>query len=60
MIIFFTEEDLVSFGEYLLSKERELAVTDSGDDIAKIKFNLSHVSAEDLTTWAQLQNRPQR
>ena len=57
MIMFFTEQDLVSFGEYMISQVRE-------DSIKKLEISedeklerLSNVTNQDLLNWTQLINQ---
>ena len=59
MIMFFTEEDLISFGSYLLSDIRmehiqSLSKTETQDVIEK---RLKSVSNADLGNWAYLVNQ---
>ena len=53
MVIFFTEEDLVSFGEYLFSDERKQKIEENWPDTSEIlESNLKKVHDADLTNWA--------
>ena len=53
MVIFFTEEDLVSFGEYLLSDERKQKLEENWPDTSEIlESNLKKVHDADLANWA--------
>ena len=53
MVIFFTEEDLVSFGEYLLSDERKQKVEENWPNTSEIlESNLKKVHDADLANWA--------
>lgn len=54
MITFFGEEDLISFGEYLLSDERESSIKESEAHIKEVEFQLKHASALDLITWYRM------
>lgn len=54
MITFFGEEDLISFGEYLLSDERESSIKESEAHIKEVEFQLKQVSALDLITWYRM------
>ncbi|MGV8961940.1 MAG: hypothetical protein ACOH2V_00985 [Candidatus Saccharimonadaceae bacterium] len=53
MVIFFTEEDLVSFGEYLLSEERQNAIYEASASEEEEDFMLMHINGSDLTNWAK-------
>ena len=59
MVMYFTEEDLVSFGQYLLSDERremiERASIGETQDI--LQDRLKNVSNLDLANWAQSLNQ---
>jgi len=56
MVIFFTEEDIISFGEYLLSDNRRINMINIMNitDENIIKEQLSRVHEEDLSAWAYL------
>lgn len=51
MVTFFTEQDLVSFGNYLLSPIREKAYLDYGVEEEKIPALLKVVNNLDLQSW---------
>lgn len=57
MIIYFTEEDLVSFGNYMVSAERkkfyEMHPDPSGTSVEE---RLSTVHDADIQNWAYLQS----
>lgn len=58
MVIYFTEEDLVSFGEYMVSpKRRHLFETHPEPTSAlTIEERLSYVHDADLANWAHIQH----
>jgi len=57
MIIYFTEEDLVSFGEYMVSPQRTQMVRDRPNpDGIPLNARLTIVYDADLTNWAHLAN----
>jgi len=43
MVVYFEEKDLVSFGKYLLSKERKESIIDSEEEVYQ----------EDIENWKQ-------
>jgi hypothetical protein len=55
--MFFTEQDLLSFGSYMISKERKKfyeARDVSGNDL---EFDAKTVNEIDLSNWAYITNR---
>lgn len=55
MVIYFTEEDLVSFGEYMVSPQRRQIVKDRPNpDGLSLDERVSSVHEFDLTNWAYL------
>lgn len=57
MIIYFTEEDLVSFGNYMVSKQRrDLYEAHPEPNGMSVEEHLSTVHDADLTNWAYLQS----
>ena len=60
MIIFFTEQDIVSFGEYMVSKERKqlyeehIIETTGSLDLDTLDEKLKHVHDSDLANWNYL------
>ena len=59
MVVYFTEDDLVSFGSYLLSdirKEHILSVSEGLSD-EEVDNRLKNVSNSDLGNWAYLINQ---
>ena len=53
MVIFFTEEDLVSFGEYMVSDERREAYLNHPElKDENIEERLKSVNNADLANWA--------
>jgi len=60
MVIFFTEEDIISFGEYLLSDNRRMNMINIMNitDENIIKEQLSKVHEDDLSNWAYLNTHP--
>lgn len=56
MITYFTEQDLVSFGAYILSKERKQAYLDKGIPEDKINELLDTINVLDLTSWVDYLN----
>ncbi len=62
MVIYFTEEDLVSFGNYLLSDIRTKHIRSTSDGISDetIEDRLKNVSDADLGNWAYLVNQAKK
>jgi hypothetical protein len=57
MVIYFTEEDLVSFGEYMVSPQRKQLLTDKPNpEGLSLDERLSMVHDGDLAYWAYLVN----
>lgn len=58
MVIYFTEEDLVSFGSYMISKDRRkfFELDPTVDDIA-LTEKLGRVNETDIQNWAYLLNQ---
>lgn len=54
MITFFVEQDLVSFGNYLLSNARKEYYLNQGIEPDKVDVILSGVNNIDLTNWVNL------
>jgi hypothetical protein len=57
MVMFFDEKDLLSFGAYMISKERRKfyeARDKSGDDL---EFDSKTVNEIDLSNWAYIVNQ---
>lgn len=63
MIMFFTEEDLVSFGNYMISSLRERGIRETaierGLTEEEIQDRLKSVSDADLGNWSYLVNSAQ-
>lgn len=59
MVMFFTEDDLVSFGSYLLSDIRTKHIRSISDGLPDedIENRLKNVSTTDLGNWAYLVNQ---
>jgi len=58
MVIFFTEEDLVSFGTYMISKERKDVYLNNVEGIIdQVDTLLSQVNTVDLENWVRLLNK---
>lgn len=57
MMVFFTEEDLISFGTYMISKERIKAIEASGLEFEQIAELKKEVSSADLENWLFLTNQ---
>lgn len=63
MIIFFTEQDMVSFGEYMVSKERKqlyeehMIETIGSLDLDALDEKLKHVHDSDLGNWNYIVNK---
>lgn len=54
MVIFFTEEDLVSFGEYMMSDQRRKLYEEHPEISSEnIEERLKSVHNADLANWAQ-------
>lgn len=57
MIIYFTEEDLVTFGEYMVSPQRKQIIRDKPNpEGVSLEERLSKVYEADLTNWAYIMN----
>ena len=55
MVIYFTEEDLVSFGEYMVSPQRRQLIKDRPNPNGiSLEEKLAIVHDIDLTNWAYL------
>ena len=59
MVMYFTEEDLASFGQYLLSDERREMIERAsiGETQDVLQNRLKNVSNLDLANWAQSLNQ---
>lgn len=59
MVMYFTEEDLASFGQYLLSDERREMIERAsiGETQDVLQDRLKNVSNLDLANWAQSLNQ---
>lgn len=57
MITFFTEKDLVSFGEYLLSQERTTMILEHPEFKDRTADCLQSVYEADLANWISKGNR---
>jgi hypothetical protein len=59
MVMYFTEEDLVSFGSYLLSDVRKQHIRSSSEGLSDkdIENRLKNVNDADLGNWAYLVNQ---
>lgn len=59
MVMYFTEEDLVSFGSYLVSdiRSRHIRSMSEGMSDEVIEDRLKNVSNTDLGNWAYLVNQ---
>lgn len=56
MVIYFTEEDLISFGEYMVSEQRKKLFESHPDPTnLSLEERLSVVHDADLSNWAFLQ-----
>lgn len=60
MVIFFMESDLVSFGEYMISKERKDFYTNNPTVQDNLEELLSQVNNIDLENWMRVSNKPQQ
>ena len=60
MITYFSEQDLVSFGNYLLSPMRKEYYLGQGIDPEKVDALLTAVNNIDLTNWVNLVINAQR
>ncbi|MDA3855104.1 MAG: hypothetical protein PF569_02510 [Candidatus Woesearchaeota archaeon] len=61
MIVFFTEDDLVSFGTFLLSEERKDVYKENFKDksLEEVKESLKTVNNIDLEIWASTNEEKQ-
>lgn len=60
MVIFFEEQDLLSFGEFIISdKRREIIeeVLERGDKVFSVDARLRKVTDQDLSTWVALRSQ---
>lgn len=57
MITYFTEQDLVSFGSYILSNDRREAYVKQGISEDKIYELLKNITVLDLTSWVDYLQR---
>ncbi len=59
MVMYFTEEDLASFGQYLFSDERREMIERAsiGETQDVLQDRLKNVSNLDLANWAQSLNQ---
>lgn len=56
MVIYFTEEDLISFGEYMVSPQRRQLFESHPDPSGiSLEERLGSVHDADLSNWAYLQ-----
>lgn len=60
MVIFFTESDLVSFGEYMISEERKDLYCKNPNLQDNLQVLLSQVNNIDLENWMKITNKPQQ
>lgn len=51
MVVFFTEEDLVSFGEFMISDKRVEAY------VNRVDLDPKKVNEDDVSTWAFIQQQ---
>ena len=58
MIVLFNEQDLASFGTYMLSKERRRPYLESDLPTEKIEELLRTVTNYDIETWIKLSQAP--
>lgn len=56
MVIFFTEADLVSFGEYMMSAQRRKSFDSTQPGTGTIEERLAMVHESDLSNWAYLES----
>lgn len=59
-MMFFTEDDIVSFGNYMMSSLRERKIREAvelSEDEDQIQARLRSVSDADLGNWAYLMNQ---
>jgi acyl-CoA-binding protein len=54
MITYFSEQDLVSFGNFILSPARKQAYVEQGINEDKLPGLLENINTFDLTTWFNL------
>ena len=60
MVLFFDEEDLVSFGEFMVSDQRRAAYEKSPNIPAEeVGSRLKKVSEDDLSTWSHFRQQQQ-
>lgn len=57
MVVFFTERDLVSFGDYLLSDERKEKILSNPEFEGRLEEDLKQVYDADLANWSEMQQK---
>ena len=60
MVIMFTEADLVSFGEYMISQKRKDFYINNPTIQDNLEELLSQVNNIDLENWMRISNTPQQ
>ena len=60
MVIMFTEADLVSFGEYMISQNRKDFYINNPTIQDNLEELLSQVNNIDLENWMRISNTPQQ
>lgn len=60
MVIFFTEQDIVSFGEYMISQKRKDFYINNPTIQNNLEELLSQVNNVDLENWMKISNTPQQ
>lgn len=54
MVIYFTEDELVSFGYYIMSKQRKDFFSNHPDFKDNVNERLQKVDSDDLANWAYI------
>lgn len=57
MVTYFEEEDLVSFGGYLLSEERKKSILEHPEFKDKTEEDLKIIYQIDLLNWSEIETR---
>lgn len=59
MITFFDDQDLISFGSYMLSEERKQSILQSNESEEVINEALKYVTPFDFGNWYQMRTKQQ-